>query len=149
MINYRSSSLNDIDELLEIENESFVNPWKKEDLIYELTSNPLNKFLVIEIDGKIIGFIDYMITFNSATISQIAIKKEYRNKGYATNLLNKMEETFIKSGEDAVEYVTLEVRNSNINAQKLYEKNGYKKVTIKKNYYLDGEDAIYMVKGLI
>lgn len=149
MINYRSSSLNDIDELLEIENESFVNPWKKEDLIYELTSNPLNKFLVIEIDGKIIGFIDYMITFNSATISQIAIKKEYRNKGYATNLLNKMEETFIKSGEDAVEYVTLEVRNSNINAQKLYEKNGYKKVTIKKNYYIDGEDAIYMVKGLI
>lgn len=149
MINYRSSSLNDIDELLEIENESFVNPWKKEDLIYELTSNPLNKFLVIEIDEKIIGFIDYMITFNSATISQIAIKKEYRNKGYATNLLNKMEETFIKSGEDAVEYVTLEVRNSNINAQKLYEKNGYKKVTIKKNYYLDGEDAIYMVKGLI
>lgn len=149
MINYRSSSLNDIDELLEIENESFVNPWKKEDLIYELTSNPLNKFLVIEIDGKIIGFIDYMITFNSATISQIAIKKEYRNKGYATNLLDKMEETFIKSGEDAVEYVTLEVRNSNINAQKLYEKNGYKKVTIKKNYYIDGEDAIYMVKGLI
>lgn len=149
MINFRNATLDDIDELNKIESQSFVNPWKKEDLIYELSINPLNKFLIIEIDGKIIGFIDYMITFNSATISQIAIDKEFRNKGYGTALLNKMEDSFIKSGDDAVEYVTLEVRNSNENAQKLYEKNGYKKITIKKNYYADGEDAIYMVKGLI
>lgn len=149
MIDFRNATLNDVDELNKIEIQSFVDPWKKEDLIYELSSNPLNKFLIIEIDGKIIGFIDYMITFNSATISQIAIDKEFRNKGYATALLNKMEDSFIKSGDDAVEYVTLEVRNSNENAQKLYEKNGYKKITIKKNYYADGEDAIYMVKGLI
>lgn len=145
----RKATLDDLEDLLKIENSCFVDPWKKKDLIYELGENPINTILVIEKDLNIIGFIDFMITFNSATISQIAILPEYRGKGFARRLLDEMETLFPKEIEDSVETVTLEVRKSNEQALKLYEKNGYEKVVIKPKYYADGEDAIYMIKRLL
>ena len=42
----------------------------------------------------------------------------------------------------------LEVRNSNIPAQKLYEKHGFKQITIRKNYYDNSEDALIYEKEL-
>lgn len=139
----------DLDKVYEIEQECFINPWKRSDLEYELEGNPVNKFLVVEKDGEIIGFIDFMITFNSATISQIAITKKYRRQGIASLLIREMEMCFPKEGEDIVENVTLEVRASNVPAIKLYEKDGYEVVVKKPHYYPDGEDAIYMVKRLM
>ena len=50
--------------------------------------------------------------------------------------------------ENEVLFSTLEVRTSNENAIKLYKKFGYEKITIKEKYYKDGEDAIYMVRGI-
>ena len=145
----RKATLDDIDDLLVIENKCFSDPWKKKDLQYELSENPVNVFLVFEKDLEIIGFIDFMITFNSATISQIAIAPEHRNKGYARRLLDAMETKFPKDIENSVETITLEVRASNQKALNLYTKNGYEKITIKPKYYSNGEDAIYMVKRLL
>lgn len=145
----RKATLDDIDDLLVIENKCFSDPWKKKDLQYEISENPVNVFLVLEKDLEIIGFIDFMITFNSATISQIAIVPEHRNKGYARRLLDAMETMFPKDIENTVETITLEVRASNQKALNLYTKNGYEKITIKPKYYSNGEDAIYMVKRLL
>ena len=150
-MNYRVRLLKkeDLPQIYEIEKECFINPWKYSDLEYEFEGNPVNKFLVIEVDGKIVGFNDFMITFNSATISQVAVTKDYRRNGLGTVLLNEMEKCFPKEGEDIVENVTLEVRASNTPAIKLYEKHGYEVVVKKPHYYPDGEDAIYMVKRLM
>lgn len=139
----------DLSAVFEIEKECFINPWKLSDLEYEFKENPVNVFLVVEDEGKIVGFNDFMITFNSATISQIAITKEYRRKGLASVLLGAMEKHFPKEGDDIVESVTLEVRASNEAAISLYKKNGYEEVVRKPHYYPDGEDAIYMVKRLM
>lgn len=139
----------DLQKVYEIEKECFLDPWKYSDLEYEFNGNPVNKFIVIEADGKIVGFNNFMITFNSATITQIAVTREYRRKGFGTVLLNEMEKMFPKEGEDIVENVTLEVRSSNLAAIKLYEKHGYEVVVKKPHYYADGEDAIYMVKRLM
>ena len=139
----------DLDRVFEIEKECFVDPWKLTDLEYELSENPVNKFLVLEVNNNIVGFIDFMITFNSATISQIAITKEYRKQGFGKLLLEEMENCFPKEGEDIVENVTLEVRSSNARAISLYQKNGYEVIVKKPHYYSDGEDAIYMVKRLM
>ncbi|NCA95321.1 MAG: hypothetical protein EOM79_04425, partial [Epsilonproteobacteria bacterium] len=63
----------DLDRVLEIEEESFVTPWTRRDWLYELTENPINVIFVLEIieDGikEIAGFIDFMVTFSSSTIS--------------------------------------------------------------------------------
>lgn len=148
-IMFRLANLSDIERICEIEAECFKEPYKRSDIEYEISKNPVNKFVLALDNNQIIGFIDFMITFNSATINQIAVTKDMRNKGVATLLLNIMETYFPKEGEDVVENVTLEVRKSNVPALNLYEKNKYEMITIKPHYYADGEDAVYMVKRLL
>ena len=148
MITYRLAKKSDFEEVLTIENECFKEPYSREDLLYEFEENPVNKIIVAEHDGKVIGFIDYLITFNSATIIQVAVTKEFRNLGIGTRLLEEMEKSFPEDIDEIVESVTLEVRVSNQTAVKMYTKNGYKIVVVKRNYYKDGENAIYMVKRL-
>ncbi len=148
MIEYRLATLNDFDDVQKIENECFIEPYSTEDLHYEFEKNPVNKIIVAEDEGKIIGFIDFLITFNSSTIMQVAVTKSYRQNGVATQLLSEMEKSFPKNIDDLVETITLEVRESNEAAKNLYLKNGYKIVVIKNHYYKDGENAIYMLKRL-
>lgn len=144
----RKATTNDLKALKEIKDESFLNPFKEKDLLYELSENPVSEFLVtVDESDNVIGFIDYWITFDSATIDQIAVKKSMRNQGFASFLLENCIQSLKESGE--VSFLTLEVRKSNLPAIGLYKKFGFEKVTIKENYYDDGEDAIYMVKGLV
>lgn len=138
-------SHSDLDKILEIENESFIKPFKKENFLYELNENPFSRFYKLVMDNEIIGFLLLYVTFDSSSIVQIAIKKDKRNQGFAGFLLQNVEKLLIK---EEVNFITLEVRVSNIPARKLYKKLGYEEINIKKGYYEDGEDAIYMVKGI-
>lgn len=146
-MNIRKAKISDLEEIKEIEDESFINPFTKEDLLYEISQNPVSNFLVLEKDGLVVGFIDYWVTFDSATIDQIAVKKSERNQGFAKILLEKSINDLKELGE--VSFFTLEVRTSNEPAINLYKSFGFQKVTIKEKYYDDGEDAIYMIKGLV
>lgn len=143
------ATLKDFEQIYEIEQACFVEPYTREQLMYEFSENPLNKILGAYDEDKIVGFVDYMITFNSATISQIAVLPDYRKKGLGSKLLEEMEKSFPKEIDDVVETITLEVRESNINAISFYKKNGYENVVIKKHYYKSGENAVYMIKRLL
>lgn len=145
--NIRKAKISDLEAIKEIEDESFINPFTKEDLLYEISQNPVSNFLVLEKDGLVVGFIDYWVTFDSATIDQIAVKKSERNQGFAKILLEKSINDLKELGE--VSFFTLEVRASNEPAINLYKSFGFQKVTMKEKYYDDGEDAIYMIKGLV
>lgn len=146
-MNIRKAKISDLEAIKEIEDESFINPFTKEDLLYEISQNPVSNFLVLEKDGLVVGFLDYWVTFDSATIDQIAVKKSERNQGFAKILLEKSINDLKELGE--VSFFTLEVRASNEPAINLYKSFGFQKVTIKEKYYDDGEDAIYMIKGLV
>lgn len=143
------TTLKDFEQIYEIEQACFVEPYTREQLLYEFSENPLNRILVAYDEDKIVGFVDYMITFNSATISQIAVLPNYRKKGLGSKLLEEMEKSFPKEIDDVVETITLEVRESNINAISFYKKNGYENIVIKKHYYKNGENAVYMIKRLL
>lgn len=117
----------------------------KKDLEYEIYENPVSKILLYKENNEVLGYLDFWITFDSSTIFKIIVKDEYRNKGIAKKLL---EESFKMLKKEKVLYMTLEVRKSNLYAIKLYESCEFKKVTVKEKYYKDGEDAIYMVKGI-
>ena len=142
----RKATKEDLKAIKEIEDESFLNPFKENDLLYEIEENPVSEFDVLVVDDEIVAYLDYWITFDSATIDKIAVKKNKRNQGFAGFLLKNAIENLKKQN---VEFFTLEVRKSNLPALNLYEKYGFQKVTIKEKYYEDGKDAIYMVKGLI
>ena len=133
-------------ELVAIENESFRHPFKEENLLYEMYENPFSNFIALKEKEEIVGFIIFWITFDTATICQIATKKACRNQGFATKLLEKSEQIL---KENSVEFYTLEVRESNIPAINLYKKFGFSVITTKEKYYEDGENALYMMKGEI
>ena len=84
-------SHSDLDKILEIENESFIKPFKKENFLYELNENPFSRFYKLVIDNEIIGFLLLYVTFDSSSIVQIAIKKDKRNQGFAEFLLQNVE----------------------------------------------------------
>ena len=138
----------DILAVTSIEMGAFSEPWPEKEIRYELHENPVSKLYVATIDNEVVGYLDFMITFDSATINRVAVDAEYRQKGIGQALLDKMIDVCHKQ-KDAVEFITLEVRPSNTAAQALYLKNGWKQVTVKKGYYSNGEDAIYMIRSIL
>ena len=139
----RPAELKDVPSLIELENDCFLLPWKEKDILYELNENPVNVMYVLEDNNYVIGFIDFWITFDSATIAQIGIRKNYRGRGLANLLMQEMiDDCYAKK----VMNITLEVRASNAKAISLYKKFNFKELVIKPHYYDNGEDAIYMVR---
>lgn len=139
----RPACKEDIKALVELENICFQHPWKESDLLYELNDNPVSNLWVIESNGQVIGFSDHWVTFDSATICQIAINPLYRRNHLGSALMKDIiDDCYAKR----VNFLTLEVRVSNEKAIAFYLKNGFVKEVVKTHYYDNGEDAIYMIR---
>ena len=103
----------DTEKVALLEAACFVKPWPLNQIAYEFKGNPCAKvFVAVDKEENILGYLDFMITFDSATIDRICVAEEYRNQGIAGKLLEKMVEV-CKSQKDKVEFITLEVRLSN------------------------------------
>ncbi len=139
----RDMTEQDIHAINQIEQVCFVAPWKQEDIITELNDNPYSTILVAEVDNHVVGFADFWVTFDSATICQIAITPKYQ-RNHLGSLL--MEEILKECYAKKVRHLTLEVRESNEKGINFYQKYGFKTVLVKENYYTNGENALYMVK---
>jgi len=107
--------------------------------------DPFKKYIGFEIDCRIVSFLNYSLMYDRIEIEYIYTLKDYRNKNIATKLLEYLIDLGIKNN---CLNITLEVRCSNISAIKFYEKNGFKKVSIRKNYY-NNEDGILMLRELV
>lgn len=142
----REMLVSDLDSVLEIENECFTSVYNKEQYRYELEENSCAKLFVLEEDGKIVAFLDYWITFDMCQLSKIAVKNDCRRKGYGKQLMQYMIDDAI---EEQCETISLEVRESNITAQKLYESYEFIEINKRKGYYSDNnETAIVMMKAI-
>ncbi len=138
----------DMDAVMQIEKDIFVAPYTKEQMLYELNENPVSHLYCAVVDNEVVGFVDFSITFNSAYISQIGVKESFRRKGIGNMLIGQIIKD-CESQEDPVEFLTLEVRESNETAQKFYKKHKFQAITVKKGYYSNGENAVAMVRSLI
>ena len=106
-------------------------------LTTELVNDSLHTHFVLE-DNDIFGYISLWHDENKAQVESIIIND--KNKGYG-QILFKYAMDYLK---DYI--ITLEVRKSNSIAIHIYEKFGFKTVTIRKNYYSNNEDALLMLK---
>lgn len=132
----------DIDEVLEISSLSFSVSWSKESYIQEL-SNPVAKYFIAKLDGKVVGFAGTWIILDEAHITNIAVHPNCRKQGIASKLLNEL--IYYCKSERFCTAFTLEVRSSNKAARVLYEKYNFKQDGIRRGYYEDNkEDAIIM-----
>ena len=141
----RYSQLNEnyIDAITELDRICFSIPWSRNLFLSELQSKNAHYLIVID-DNAVVGYCGINYVCLEGSITNIAVHPEYRKQGIASTLLEKMIDFAV--GEN-LEFITLEVRESNINAIKLYEKFGFEKVGSRKNYYADNhETALLMTK---
>lgn len=140
----RDYSIRDFNDILEIDKEAFNPRNPSFDMFVYLTC--CNDLLVADIGGKVVGYVVTMdVDKFTGKIVSIAVRKEFRRRGIGEALLRKAIERLKAKGKIKI---ALEVRISNIPAQELYKKLGFKIVGTIPGYYSDGEDAYYMVLSL-
>jgi len=138
----RKMTLEDLPQVLNLEKELFSSPWSEKNYIYELEENPYGHYVVLEED-EIEGYLGLWLNEDSLQITTLGVDSGQQNKGYGQTLVAYAID-FAK--KNRVSVITLEVRISNLKAIHLYEKNGFKKVALRKQYYSHpDEDAVLMM----
>ncbi len=133
-----------IPRVAELEKQCFSTPWSESALSEEL-SNKFARFFVSVLNGEVVGYIGSHNVLGEVYITNVAVFPEYRKKGFGEALIKKLIETVKNENAD---FITLEVRKSNISAINLYEKCGFSAVGERKNFYEKPcEDAILMTKN--
>ena len=135
----RIATPNDLADILSIEKKVFKHPWSKEQLSWELNSQPAAENYVMIARGNMIGYLFSHVVDDDVQILNIAIDIPFQHKGYGEQLLSYFLDQFNTDSS-----IHLEVRKSNFPAINLYLKFGFHETGTRKGYYADGEDAIIM-----
>lgn len=144
----REAKFEDLEKVLQIERDSYPSPWTLNFFRLMMNMSP-SLFLVAVENGVVIGYIVGEVESRgrrgkAGHVMNIAVEKAHRERGIGTSLLNVLEERF-RDRSARVTY--LEVRASNVVAQRLYRERGYVFLNRVENYYGD-EDGYVMVKKL-
>jgi [ribosomal protein S18]-alanine N-acetyltransferase len=145
MMTIRPASIEDVVSMLVIEKQVFPHPWTEDHFQYELKENPYSFVFVAQWQGQIIGYIDWWQTFQTAQINNLAVHPQWQRRHVGETLLT---DTLSRIKLAQCQNITLEVRVSNLAAQKLYLKHGFKILLTKPAYYDNGEDAYLMGKTI-
>ncbi len=127
----REAEIGDLDGILQVENACSGMPWTMAQLEEELNYRFAHTF-VAEKDERIAGFFTMHILGDEAHLNEFDVLPLEQNAGIGNALLRRLLEICNESG---VRKITLEVRQSALPARHLYEKNGWKQVGVRKNFY--------------
>lgn len=133
-------TFNDFNQIASNLTTDFSDFWNSNILKSEL-ENPNSKYIVAKLNNEVVGFAGIIDTLDQMEITNIVVKKHFRNKGIGTDLLNVLIEI---SKQNKRNVIFLEVNCNNISAINLYKKNGFKNVGLRKKYYNNTDDAILM-----
>ncbi len=138
----------DIEEVSALENLCFTTPWTETSFQYEITNeDALLKVAVA--DNVIAGFICIRSMLDITHILDIAVEPGKRRRGIGSRLLQNSIDALKKLRPD-IKHITLEVRESNHGAISLYERSGFKKTGVRRNYFRKPpEDGIIMGLDLV
>lgn len=133
-------------EVMEIERNSFLDPWSEYAFKNELCDNPYAVYFVALDDKQVVAYIGGWLVIDQLHITNLAVDQRYRQQGIAMALLDRLLEY---SWGEGIREATLEVRVSNNSAIKLYRKKGFVSVGRRPGYYLNNnEDALIMWKEM-
>ncbi|MDH2909071.1 MAG: ribosomal protein S18-alanine N-acetyltransferase [Candidatus Eremiobacteraeota bacterium] len=137
--------LEDINAVTRIELLSFTTQWPHDAFANELRSNKLAHYFVGRIGSRIVAYGGIWVILEDSHVTTIAVDPELRGCRYGERMMSHLLDTAIELG---AAWMTLEVRESNLSAQRLYQKYGFTTVTTRKAYYSDNnESALVMWAG--
>lgn len=136
----REMSKEDIPEVAAIEKLCFSQPWSERGFEEGLEASAI--FLVAEENYRILGYIGMYVSAPEGEITNVAVDPEMRSKGTGKALVDAMKQWACDHG---VTSIILEVRVSNAVAIHVYERIGFAKLGVRKNFYqFPTEDAFVM-----
>jgi ribosomal-protein-alanine N-acetyltransferase len=140
MIHYRLMKPQDAPGVFRVDQDCFKHNWTVESY-EEDVRNMLSSYVVAEKDGEIIGFGGFWLIIDEAHITNIGVMEEHRYCGIGQQILDEM---LAVASHKGCLGMTLEVREDNRSAIKFYEKNGFVKEGVRKNYYGNGVNGFIM-----
>lgn len=129
--NLSCACVSDAYEISLIEKECFSAPWSENQIVTEISKDNVI-FLIAKTDNELCGYISGQLILDEFYINNVAVTQKYRCKGIASSLINELLRR-LKQTDCAL--ATLEVRESNINARRVYEKFGFINLGIRKDFY--------------
>ncbi|MFI5261687.1 MAG: ribosomal protein S18-alanine N-acetyltransferase [Candidatus Limnocylindrales bacterium] len=132
----------DIADVHVIERASFPVPWPTYAFRQELETNRLARYLVVRSGDLIVAYGGLWLMVDEAHVTTFAVLPAWRRQGIGARLLLALLDMATEMGAVVA---TLEVRISNLDARRLYERFGFRPVGVRPRYYSDNsEDALIM-----
>ena len=138
----RKANLDDVEAIVSLDQEVLQTNWH-EKLYAESIVLKDTQSLVLDHEGRLIGFLIYRNIGGDFEIIQLALNKAYQRQGLASMMIDFM----IQDAQSStIEFIYLEVEMDNLPALNLYKKYGFEAIHQRKNYYGQEQDAIVMRK---
>lgn len=132
----------DIGTVQQIEREIFISPWPRNAYASELSQNRQASYIVLRNNGVIVGYAGIWRMVHEAHVTTIGVRASDQHRGYGTTLFAALVRRAYDMG---ARWITLEVRASNLQAMRLYERFLFTVIGRRRGYYTDnGEDAVIM-----
>ena len=135
----------DLDGVIEVEVESFTNPWTRDMYSSGLQNRSVCHFLIVRTeDCRVAGFCAFWLVFDEMHINNLALRPQFRAQGIGTALLRH---AIAVARDLGARRATPEVRASNDAARRLYARLGFSVAGTRRNYYTNPvEDALILWK---
>ena len=135
----------DVPVVTRIERASFTTVWPSDAFYNELNTNKLAHYFVGRVGERIVAYGGVWVILEDSHVTTLAVAPEHRGRGFGEVLLLRLIDKAVERG---AAWITLEVRESNTVAQRLYRKYGFTTVTMRAGYYSDdNESALIMWAG--
>jgi len=133
----------DLEGVLEVDRASFVNPWTRRMFVRELRNPDVAHIYVLRTPTEpVAGYCSCWLVFDELHINNLAVRPEWRARGLARALLQHVLAEAVRLG---ARRATLEVRESNAIARRLYAGVGFRVAGVRRRYYTDPvEDALIL-----
>ena len=133
----------DISQVHAVSQQCFTTPWQLNSFAYEVSNNAAILKVALQ-NHEIVGYVCLRSILDMTHVLDLAVTPRYRSMGIGGMLMKNALQELRRSKPD-ITIITLEVRESNIAAIKLYEKFGFKEIGRRIGYYQKPrEDAIIM-----
>lgn len=144
-VRIRAADAADLAALHRIEKESYSVPWSR-GTFRNLLERSDTDVLAADSNGRVIGYVISWFVLDQGELGNVAVDEAWRRRGVGRLLIVAALE---RARERGASEVYLEVRRSNLGAQRLYREMGFRQVGIRRNYYVrPAEDALVMRRDL-
>jgi [ribosomal protein S18]-alanine N-acetyltransferase len=138
----RADLSRDLEGILAVDRATFERPWTREMYVWEATHSDVARFYVARHAGIVVAYLAGWVIFDELHINNLAVDPAWRRRGVAGTLLTHV---LRAAAEEGAIRATLEVRQSNEPARRLYERFGFAFAGVRPAYYREPvEDALVL-----